>query len=88
MLVFRNEARTSINNYCVFDESIKHEQLPIVLLAQDRVRNHEIDNVDLRRFSLSLPDNKIEGLPGYLPIVTDMPILICDIAEIFKQEKK
>lgn len=46
------------------------------MVANDRVRNHEIDNVDLRRFLLSMPDNKIEGLPGYLPIVTNMPVLI------------
>ncbi|CAF4065605.1 unnamed protein product, partial [Adineta steineri] len=76
MLVFRNEVRTNINNYCVFDESIKHNQLPTVVVANDRVRNHDIDNTDLRHFLLSLPDNKTDGLPGYLPIVMNMPVLI------------
>ncbi|CAF4990080.1 unnamed protein product [Rotaria sp. Silwood1] len=76
MLVFRNEVRTNINNYCVFDESKKSNHLPMVLVANDRVRNHEIDSVDLRHFLLSIPDNKTEGLPGYLPIVKNMPVLI------------
>ncbi|CAF4028446.1 unnamed protein product [Rotaria magnacalcarata] len=76
ILVFRNEVRTNINNYCVFDETIKYNQLPTVVLANDRVQNHDIDNIDLRRFLLSLPDNKTEGLPGYLPIVINMPVLI------------
>ena len=76
MLVFRNEVRTNINNYCVFDESKKNNHLPMVVVANDRVRNLEIDNIDLRRFLLSIPDNKTEGLPGYLPIVMNMPVLI------------
>ncbi|CAF3724890.1 unnamed protein product [Rotaria sp. Silwood1] len=76
MLVFRNEVRTNINNYGVFDETIKYNQLSTVVVANDRVRNHDIDNIDFRRFLLSLPDNKTEGLLGYLPIVMNMPVLI------------
>ncbi|CAF1513910.1 unnamed protein product, partial [Rotaria sordida] len=53
-----------------------YNQLPTVVVANDRVLNHDIDNIDLRRFLLSLPDNKTEGLPGYLPIVMNMPVLI------------
>ncbi|CAF4134374.1 unnamed protein product [Rotaria magnacalcarata] len=48
----------------------------MVIVAHDRVRNHEIDSDDLRRFLLSIPDNKTEGLPGYFPIVINMPVLI------------
>ncbi|CAF2131081.1 unnamed protein product [Rotaria magnacalcarata] len=76
ILVFRNEIRTNINNYCVFDEPKKYNHLPMVIVAHDRVRNHEIDSDDLRRFLLSIPDNKTEGLPGYFPIVINMPVLI------------
>ncbi|CAF5195936.1 unnamed protein product [Rotaria magnacalcarata] len=57
ILVFRNEIRTNINNYCVFDESKKYNHVPMVIVAHDRVRNHEIDSDDLRRFLLSIPDN-------------------------------
>ena len=76
MLVFRNEVRTIINNLSVFEHSTRSNQLPIVIVANDQVRRHDIDNADIRRFLLCLPDNKTEGLPGYLPIVANMPVLI------------
>ena len=33
-------------------------------------------NAEIRHFLLRLPDNKTEGLPGYLPIIPNMPVLI------------
>ena len=76
MLVFRNEVRTIINNLSVFEHSTRLNQLPIAIVANDQVRRHDIDNAEIRRFLLGLPDNKTEGLPGYLPIVPNMPVLI------------
>ena len=76
MLVFRNEVRTIINNLSVFEQSTRSNQLPIVIVANDQVRRHDIDNAESRRFLLCLPDNKTEGLPGYLPIIPNMPVLI------------
>ena len=76
MLVFRNEVRTIINNLSVFEYSTRLNQLPIAIVANDQVRRHDIDNAEIRRFLLCLPDNKTEGLPGYLPIVPNMPVLI------------
>ena len=76
MLVFRNEVRTIINNLSVFEHSTRSNQSPIVIVANDQVRRHDIDNAEIRRFLLCLPDNKTEGLPGYLPIVPNMPVLI------------
>ena len=76
MLVFRNEVRTIINNLSVFEHSTRLNQLPIAIVANDQVRRHDIDNAEIRRFLLCLPDNKTEGLPGYLPIVPNMPVLI------------
>jgi hypothetical protein len=76
MLVFRNEVRTIINNLSVFEHSTRLNQLPIVIVANDQVRRHDIDNAEIRRFLLGLPDNKTEGLPGYLPTVPNMPVLI------------
>ena len=76
MLVFRNEVRTIINNLSVFEHSTRSNQLPIVIVANDQVRHHDIDNAEVRRFLLCLPANKTEGLPGYLPIVPNMPVLI------------
>ena len=76
MLVFRNEVRTIINNLSVFEQSTRSNQSPIVIVANDQVRRQDIDNAEIRRFLLCLPDNKTEGLPGYLPIVPNMPVLI------------
>ena len=76
MLVFRNEVRTIINNLSVFELSTRSNQSPIVIVANDQVRRHDIDNAEIRRFLLCLPDNKTEGLPGYLPIVPNMSVLI------------
>ena len=76
MLVFRSEVRTIINNLSVFEHSTRLNQLPIVILANDQVRRHDTDNAEIRRFLLCVPDNKTEGLPGYLPIVPNMPVLI------------
>ena len=76
MLVFRNEVRTIINNLSVFEHSTRINQSPFVIVANDQVRRHDFDNAEIRRFLLCLPDNKTEGLPGYLPIVPNMPVLI------------
>ena len=76
VLVFRNEVRTIINNLSVFEHSTRSNQSPIVIVASDQVRRHDIDNAEIRRFLLRLPDNKTEGAPGYLPIVPNMPVLI------------
>ena len=76
MLAFRNEVRTIINNLSVFEHSTRSNQSPIVIVANDQVRRHDIDNAEILRFLLCLPDNKTEGLPGYLPIVPNMPVLI------------
>ena len=76
VLVFRNEVRTIINNLFVFEYSTRLNQLPVDIVANDQARRHDIDNAEIRRFLLCLPDNKTEGLPGYLPIVPNMPVLI------------
>ena len=55
---------------------IRSNQLAIVIVANDQVRRHDIDKAEIRRYLLCLPDNKTEGLPGYLPIFPNMPVLI------------
>jgi hypothetical protein len=50
---------------------------PTVLIATDTVKaKKHIDLPDLTRRLLALPDNKTEHLPGYLPLVPGMPILL------------
>lgn len=52
-------------------------QSPTVVVATDiiKAKNH-IDFPDLTRRLLALPDNKTEHLPGYLPLVAGMPVLL------------
>jgi hypothetical protein len=76
VLVFRNEVRAIINNLSAFEHSTRSNQLPTAIVANDQVRRHDIDNAEIGRFLLCLPDNKTEGLPGYLPIIPNMPVLI------------
>ncbi|CAF5026280.1 unnamed protein product [Rotaria sp. Silwood1] len=51
---------------------------PIVCVAQDYINNTAIDDVRLRKAILELPDNKAEHLPGYLPLVPGMPVLLTE----------
>jgi hypothetical protein len=69
MLVCRNELRTRLNNMsviCMAKE--KHEQI-VVCVANDSMHGNMIDKQTLVEYLLNLPDNKTEGLPGYLPLV-------------------
>ena len=59
-----------------FNQEITSNQLPLVIVSNEQVRCHAIDNAEIQRFSLCLPDNKTEGLPGYQPIVPNIPVLI------------
>lgn len=60
----------------VWWNDIKHNDSPFVVVEKDRIRNDEIENIELRSFVFLISDNKTERLPGYLPIVNDMPVLI------------
>jgi ATP-dependent exoDNAse (exonuclease V) alpha subunit len=51
---------------------------PVLCVAQDYVRGKTIDNSKLREAILQLPDNKTEHLPGYLPLVPGMPVLLTE----------
>ena len=51
---------------------------PIVCVAQDYFQGKIIDDSRLRKTILELPDNKTEHLPGYLPLVPGMPVLLTE----------
>lgn len=52
-------------------------QSPTVVIARDVIKaKKNIDLPDLSKRLLSLPDNKTEHLPGYLPLVPGMPVLL------------
>lgn len=53
------------------------KQTPTVVIARDTIKTKKnIDLSDLNRRILALPDNKTEHLPGYLPLVPGMPVLL------------
>ena len=81
ILVYRNEIRTELNNRAVINKCHESNYPLIVCLAQDKVKSkivNENNHDRLHRFLLSLPDNKTESLPGYLPLVPGMPVLLTD----------
>jgi hypothetical protein len=50
---------------------------PTVVIATDTIKaKKHIDLSDLTRRLLALPDNKTEHLPGYLPLIPGMPVLL------------
>jgi hypothetical protein len=52
-------------------------QSPTVVIAEDKIKASKgIDLPDLNKRILALPDNKTEHLPGYLPLVPGMPVLL------------
>ncbi|CAF3356291.1 unnamed protein product [Rotaria socialis] len=78
ILVFRNTLRTQLNNRAVLNKAIETGIRPVVCVAQDYIRNKAIDDSRLRKAILELPDNKTEHLPGYLPLVPGMPVLLTE----------
>ncbi|CAF1263342.1 unnamed protein product [Rotaria sp. Silwood1] len=51
---------------------------PIVCIAQDYIQGKTVDGSRLRQAILELPDNKTEHLPGYLPLVPGVPVLLTE----------
>ncbi|CAF4619295.1 unnamed protein product, partial [Rotaria sp. Silwood2] len=78
ILVFRNTLRTQINNRAVLNKTTEMGLTPIVCIAQDYIQGKPVDDLRLRKAILELPDNKTEHLPGYLPLVPGMPVLLTE----------
>ncbi|CAF4921394.1 unnamed protein product [Rotaria socialis] len=78
ILVFRNILRTQINNRAVLNKAMEMGLQPMVCVAQDYFQRKIIDDLRLRKTILELPDNKTEHLPGYLPLVPGMPVLLTE----------
>ncbi|CAF2837397.1 unnamed protein product, partial [Rotaria sp. Silwood2] len=76
ILVFRNALRTQINSRAVLNKAMEMAVRPIVCLTQNYVKGTRIEDSQLRKAILELPDSKTEHLPGYLPLVPGMPILL------------
>jgi hypothetical protein len=77
ILVYRNELRTELNNRAVLNKTYEMDLSPTVVIATDTIKaKKHIDLPDLTKRLLALPDNKTEHLPGYLPLVPGMPVLL------------
>lgn len=77
-MVFRNALRTEINIRAVLNRTLELGLQPVVCVAEDYVAGKLIDNLRLREAILELSDNKTEHLPGYLPLVPGMPVLLTE----------
>ena len=77
ILVYLNELRTELNNRAVINRAYELGQSPTVVVAEDTIKTEkDIDLTLLYKQLLALPDNKTEQLPGYLPLVPGMPVLL------------
>ena len=75
--MYRNELRTELNNRAVVNKAYQLGQAPTVVVAQDKINTKkEVDLLDLSKRLLALPDNKNDHIPGYLPLVPGMPVLL------------
>ncbi|CAF4989283.1 unnamed protein product, partial [Rotaria sp. Silwood1] len=76
ILVFRNEVRTQLNNKAVIYKAIEMGQRLIVCVAQDTIKGKQIEDPTLIKKLLELSDSKTEHLPGLLPLVPGMPVIL------------
>ena len=75
--MYRNELRTELNNRAVINKAYELGLSPTVVIAADTIKaKRHIDLSELTKRLLALPDNKTEHLPGYLPLVPGMPVLL------------
>ena len=76
MLVFRNEVRTQLNNKAVAHKAQLMDQSQIVCVVQDTCKGKPIKDPTLIKKLLELSDSKTEHLPGLLPLVPGMPVIL------------
>lgn len=76
IIVFRNNLRNAINTKAVIRKSIEENTPLIVCVANDIFPKSSFRTKEIIRYSLNLDDNKTDNLPGYLPLVSGLKILI------------
>ncbi|CAF5023084.1 unnamed protein product [Rotaria sp. Silwood1] len=75
-LVFRNEVRTQLNNKAAIRNAAQLGDVPMVCVAQDICNGKPIEDSILIKKLLELSDSKTEHLPGLLPFVPGMPVIL------------
>ncbi|CAF1361742.1 unnamed protein product [Adineta ricciae] len=76
ILVFRNEVRTQINNKAAIHNATQMGHPPMICVAQDTCKGKAIEDPILLKKLLELSDSKTEHLPGLLPFVPGMPVIL------------
>ncbi|CAF1468535.1 unnamed protein product [Adineta ricciae] len=76
ILVFRNEVRTQINNKAAIHNATQMGHPPIFCVAQDTCKGKAIEDPTLLKKLLELSDSKTEHLPGLLPFVPGMSVIL------------
>ena len=76
MLVFRNEVRTQLNNKAATQKAAEIGEAVLVCVAQDTCKGKAIEDPRLVKKLLELCDSKTEHLPGLLPLVPGMPVIL------------
>jgi hypothetical protein len=74
--VFRNELRTQLNHKAAIRQATQSGQSLIVCVAQDTCKEKPIEDPILIKKLLELSDSKTEHLPGLLPFVPGMPLIL------------
>ncbi|CAF4532705.1 unnamed protein product, partial [Rotaria sp. Silwood2] len=76
ILVFRNEVRTQLNNKAAVHKAAETGQAPMVCVSQDTCKGKPIEDPRLIKKLLELSDGKTEHLPGLLPLVPGMSVIL------------
>ena len=74
--MFRNEVRAQLNHKAAIHKAKEIEQRSMVCVAQDTCKGKPIEDLTLSRKLLRLSDSKTEHLPGLLPFVPGMPVIL------------
>ncbi|CAF1446435.1 unnamed protein product [Rotaria magnacalcarata] len=76
ILVFRNEVQTQLNFKAAIHNATQSGCTPTVCVAQDTCKGKPIEDPTLMKKLLELSDSKTEHLPGLLPFVPGMPVIL------------
>ncbi|CAF4334893.1 unnamed protein product, partial [Rotaria sp. Silwood2] len=76
ILVFRNEVRTQLNQKAAIHKAVQLGYAPMVCVAQDTCKGKQIEDQTLIKKLLELSDSKTEHLPGLLPLIPGMPVIL------------
>ena len=74
--MFRNEVRTHLNNKAAIHQAADMGRDLLICVAQDTCKGKFIEDPRLGKKLLELCDSKTEHLPGLLPLVPGMPVIL------------